>query len=395
MNHMTIRKKRKEVKKRLGFMTALWMALLSLCLAACGRNSVRRTRQENSPQAECEASQADHMEAEESCLSGELTEPPKDTADLSVDTMDPSEASRQTERALSRAETLPPGEETRLSQADSAAVNADPSAHMADTVTEASLPASGAQPAASAPAPPPSAAAPAGPSSPAPPAETAAAKPPAPVPTSKAAPESSSVSAPAKPQIPAPTTPPPAPSPSACRHRYRSTVIREAGCAYPGLRVYSCAECGKQYEESIPATGLHNWRELTKTIHHEARTHIVHHEAQSHTEWIVDEEAWEEPVTELHSFCNGCGEDLTVLLKTGQIEDYSDHAMQHVERGEMAPGYHMEEVVIRVIYHEEIGHEETVIDVPAWDETVIDEPAWDETQVCGHECTVCGKITEE
>ena len=55
----------------------------------------------------------------------------------------------------------------------------------------------------------------------------------------------------------------------------------------------------------------------------------------------------------------------------------------------------MEEVVIRVIYHEEIGHEETVIDVPAWDETVIDEPAWDETQVCGHECTVCGKITEE
>ena len=78
MNHMTIRKKRKEVKKRLGFMTALWMALLSLCLAACGRNSVRRTRQENSPQAECEESQADHMEAEESCLSGEMTEPLKD-----------------------------------------------------------------------------------------------------------------------------------------------------------------------------------------------------------------------------------------------------------------------------------------------------------------------------
>ena len=379
------------MKKRLSFGAAFWMVLLSICLAACGGNSVRGTRQECSPQAESEASQADPPEAEESSLSEEMTEPRKDTEDLVVATAalsddvrglpadtaaassaaQPSaaaEAEESSKAAASSSEAAPAGPTAAISLSETAAG----SAAAESTLQAAASSAAAASPSKAAP-------------SAAPPSGTVPAKPPAPVPTSKAAPESSSVSAPAKPPAP----------PSPCRHHYRSTVIREADCAYPGLRVYSCTECGKQYEESIPATGIHHWRALTKTVHHDARTYVVHHEAQSHTEWIVDEEAWEEPVTELHSFCNGCGEDLTVLLKTGQIEDYSDHALQHVEKGEMAPGYHMEEVVIELIYHEEIGHEETVIDVPAWDETVILEPAWDETQVCGHVCTVCGKITEE
>ena len=121
---------------------------------------------------------------------------------------------------------------------------------------------------------------------------------------------------------------------------------------------------------------------------------MVHHDELYHTEWIVDQEAWDEYITEIHSFCNGCGEDLTLLLREEQILDYSDHALQHDQSGEPAYGYHMEEVILETIRHEETGHEETVIDAPAWDETLIDVPAWDETVIIGRKCTICGKYTE-
>ena len=108
----------------------------------------------------------------------------------------------------------------------------------------------------------------------------------------------------------------------------------------------------------------------------------------------MDQEAWEEYITETHSFCSGCGADLTLLLRQGLIEDYSDHALEHEGKGEPAYGYHMEEVVTETICHEETGHYETVIDEPARDETVVDIPARDETVITAYQCIFCGKIRE-
>ena len=141
---------------------------------------------------------------------------------------------------------------------------------------------------------------------------------------------------------------------------------------------------------------------ITRTIHHDAETHIVHHDAVTHQQWVTDQPAYDENVTEAHSFCNGpnCHADLTVMLKNGEIDSYAQHAMEHYNNGEPAYGYHTEQVVIRVIHHDEVGHYETVVDTPAWDETVIDKPAWDEVIVekeawdetvhdC-YKCSVCG-----
>ena len=170
---------------------------------------------------------------------------------------------------------------------------------------------------------------------------------------------------------------------------------------------YTCS-CGKSYTESIPATGNHNWEEQFRTVHHDAQTHIVHHDAVthivhhdevSHQEWVVDRPAYDENVTEAHSFCNGCGKDLTVLeWETGTTP--AEHSFWHIEHDGIGYGWHTEQVVIDVIHHEEVGHYKTVVDQPAWDETVVDQPAWDETVVdkeawdetvhdC-YKCSVCG-----
>ena len=170
---------------------------------------------------------------------------------------------------------------------------------------------------------------------------------------------------------------------------------------------YTCS-CGKSYTEAIPATGNHNWIEQFKTVHHDeqthivhhdAVTHIVHHDAVSHQEWVVDRPAYDENVTEAHSFCNGCGKDLTVLeWETGTTP--AEHSLWHIEHDGVGYGWHTEQVIIGTIHHEEVGHYKTIVDQPAWDETVIDQPAWDETIVDKEawdetvhdfwKCSVCG-----
>ena len=213
---------------------------------------------------------------------------------------------------------------------------------------------------------------------------------------------------------PAPTTtvaPQPtttvAPTQPAHTHNYKGTVTKAATCGAAGVMTYTCS-CGKSYTEAIPATGNHNWIEQFKTVHHDeqthivhhdAVTHIVHHDAVSHQEWVVDRPAYDENVTEAHSFCNGCGKDLTVLeWETGTTP--AEHSLWHIEHDGIGYGWHTEQVVIDVIHHEEVGRYKTVVDQPAWDETIVDQPAWDETVVdkeawdeivhdC-YKCSVCG-----
>ena len=214
----------------------------------------------------------------------------------------------------------------------------------------------------------------------------------APAPTTTAAPQPTTTAAPTQP---------------AHTHNYKGAVTKAATCGAAGVMTYTCS-CGKNYTEAIPATGNHNWVEQTKTVHHDAQTHIVHHDAVthivhhdevSHQEWVVDRPAYDENVTEAHSFCNGCGKDLTVLeWETGTTP--AEHSLWHIEQDGIGYGWHTEQVVIDVIHHEEVGHYKTVVDQPAWDETVVDQPAWDETVIdkeaweetvhdC-YKCSVCG-----
>lgn len=198
-----------------------------------------------------------------------------------------------------------------------------------------------------------------------------------------------------------------APTTAAHQHSYTSTVTKAATCGTTGVMTYICS-CGKSYADTIPATGDHNWVEQTKTVHHDAVTHnvhhdavthIVHHDEVSHQEWVVDRPAYDEPVTETHSFCSGCGKDLTVLeWETGTTP--AEHSLWHLENDGVGYGWHTEQVVVSVIHHEEVGHYKIVVDQPAWDETVIDQPAWDETVVDKEawdetvhdfwKCSVCG-----
>ena len=205
-----------------------------------------------------------------------------------------------------------------------------------------------------------------------------------------------------------PTTPPPttsAPTQPAHTHSYTGKITKQPTCGATGVKTYTCSGCGHSYTETIPATGNHNWAEQFKTVHHDAQTHVIHHDAETHIvhhdavthqQWVVDQPAYDENVTEPHDICNSCGADLTVMYWNNGNDDsvYFEHGNCYM------PSWHTEQVVIRVIHHEEKGHYETVVDTPAWDETVIDKPAWDEVIVdkeawdetvhdC-YKCSVCG-----
>ena len=203
-----------------------------------------------------------------------------------------------------------------------------------------------------------------------------------------------------------PTTPPPtttaAPTQPSHKHSYTGKVTKAATCGTAGVMTYTCS-CGSSYTEPIPATGNHNWVEqfktvhhdaITRTIHHDAETHIVHHDAVTHQQWVTDQPAYDEPITEMHAICNSCGADLTIMQREYGEVVFNEHGSCYF------PSWHDEPVVIGYTHHDEVGHYETVVDTPAWDETVIDKPAWDEVIVekeawdetvhdC-YKCSVCG-----
>ena len=198
-------------------------------------------------------------------------------------------------------------------------------------------------------------------------------------------------------------TPPPS---SSHQHSYSVTVTRAASCGAAGVKTYTCS-CGAGYTETIPASGDHSWAEQFTTVHHDALTHIVYHEAVTHTvhheavthqEWIVDQPAYDEAVTELHAICNSCGADLTIMQREFGESVFNEHGACFF------PSWHDEPVVTGYIHHEERGHNETVVDELAWEETVVDEPAWEETVVereawdetvrCGWKCSVCGAVKD-
>lgn len=125
------------------------------------------------------------------------------------------------------------------------------------------------------------------------------------------------------------------------------------------------SEVPESQEPETEAPHTHTW---------EAQTKVVHHEAETKQVWVVDKEAYDEPVYEGHVICNGCGKDF------GPDGSYSeDEFMIHLLTCD--PGsYHVKSVKVGTIHHEAEGHYETQVVTPAWDETVV----------TGYVCSGCG-----
>jgi hypothetical protein len=113
----------------------------------------------------------------------------------------------------------------------------------------------------------------------------------------------------------------------------------------------------------------HNWVAQTKTVHHDAVTHIVNHAAEYKT---VHHDA----VTTTVHICNGCGADIT------------GNESAHLKASAMSDGdcesWHTDSRVVTAAYDEQ------VLVKDAWTETVVDSAAYDETVTTGYVCSSCG-----
>lgn len=102
---------------------------------------------------------------------------------------------------------------------------------------------------------------------------------------------------------------------------------------------------------SSAGTCAHTWVWATKTIHHDAVT-----------ETYEVCPAWDEDITESHTFCTTCGCDLTTTY--GGLTDEADI---HLEK--CGSSYRSGTVIVGTIHHDaEYGTDTT----PAWDEVVND-----------------------
>ncbi len=161
-------------------------------------------------------------------------------------------------------------------------------------------------------------------------------------------------------------TPAPAKEPVEHHHSYYVAGETAPSCNAAGKRTYACS-CGLTYDDPIPMTD-HNWIPVIEIRHHDAEIKVAWDEVVS--------DAWDEPVFESHSFCNGCGIDLDELEAKGTDRD--DHIW---DEHDGMNGWHDENVQVDTIHHEAetVHHPEEVI-----------SPAWDEEVVTGYVCSVCG-----
>lgn len=106
----------------------------------------------------------------------------------------------------------------------------------------------------------------------------------------------------------------------------------------------------------------HSWVQQYTTVYHEEVGH-------SEQVWVVDAQAWDEPVYENRTICNGCGKDIT-------FEDVVVHSAM------CRSSYHNEDIQVGTIHHDEVGHYES-----KW---VVDSQAWTESVPNGYSCSGCG-----
>ena len=131
-------------------------------------------------------------------------------------------------------------------------------------------------------------------------------------------------------------------------HSYdNGKVTKNATCSAAGVKTYTCKNCGATRTESISATG-HNWK---------------HHEATGHEEQVLVKAAWDETVTEVHTFCNQCGKDF------GAGNAGADAAVLHVAGldGTDCYSYSSKQVTTGTVHHDAVYKTKWVQDTAAYD----------------------------
>lgn len=106
----------------------------------------------------------------------------------------------------------------------------------------------------------------------------------------------------------------------------------------------------------------HSWVQQYTTVYHEEVGH-------SEQVWVVDAQAWDEPVYEWRTICNGCGADIT-----------NEDAVLHSSI--CRASYRDDYIQVGTTHHDEVGHYES-----KW---VVDSQAWTETVPNGYSCSGCG-----
>ena len=132
-------------------------------------------------------------------------------------------------------------------------------------------------------------------------------------------------------------------------HQYdNGKVTTAATCANAGVKTYTCKNCGATRTESISATG-HDWK---------------HHKATGHEEQVLVKAAWDETVTEVHTFCNQCGKDF------GAGNAGADAAVLHVAGldGTDCYSYSSKQVTTGTVHHDAVYETKWVQDTAAYDE---------------------------
>ena len=127
--------------------------------------------------------------------------------------------------------------------------------------------------------------------------------------------------------------------------------------------------------EATESAHTHTWVDLTKTVHHNEKSHTE--KKQVGTETVVDKEAWDEDVYKTVAKCSACGyfseDEGKVDIHT--IKEHNGEASWSINK-----------VKTNTIHHDAVTHEEPVFE----NVKVVDEEAWDEIMVAGQKCSGCG-----
>jgi hypothetical protein len=130
-------------------------------------------------------------------------------------------------------------------------------------------------------------------------------------------------------------------------------------------------------EYSSGTAHTHTWVDVTKTVHHDEKSHTE--KKQVGTKTVVDQEAWDEDTYETLTICKKCG------YSSSNKRDVAEHIIdEHSDDDNVS--YKTENVKTGSVHHDAVTHEEPVYE----NVKVVDEAAWDETVVTGQRCSICG-----
>lgn len=146
----------------------------------------------------------------------------------------------------------------------------------------------------------------------------------------------------------------------------------------------SSSSSGSSSQTPLAPAHEHSWEAVYTTVHHDAVTH-------EEQRWVVDKEAWEEPVKTCHYICKNCKNGnckrCTALGITQYEYNSSEELDQHQypcqDEGGGCNYSSSIEVIDHCIHHDAVGHYETVI--------ITDSEAYDEQVITGYKCP-CGAV---